>query len=83
MPVCACVCLCVCVCVCVCQAYLIHPVILRVWYYQKVQLFAFNPIEQAMCFLAATSASYACAVFTYCLIEAPCDGLVKKLMGAK
>ena len=52
-------------------------------YYQKVQLYAFNPIEQAMCFFAATSASYICAMFTYCLIELPFDGLVKKMLKLK
>jgi peptidoglycan/LPS O-acetylase OafA/YrhL len=61
-------------------AYLIHPVILRVWYYSHVQYAQFSPLEQAMLFFAAAASSYACAVFTYCLIELPFDALIKRAL---
>ena len=33
-----------------------------------------------MNFFAAVASSYACAVFTYCLIELPFDSLIKRAL---
>lgn len=58
-------------------AYLIHPIITRIYYYQKVQLFHFDPIEQAMYFVAVTVITYATAALLHIMVELPFANLNK------
>jgi peptidoglycan/LPS O-acetylase OafA/YrhL len=58
-------------------AYLIHPIVVRVYYYQKVQLFHFDPTEQAMYFVAVTVMTYAIAAVLHVMVELPFANLNK------
>eukprot|EP00038_Savillea_parva_P009943 m.186849 g.186849 ORF g.186849 m.186849 type:complete len:715 (-) comp16883_c0_seq1:206-2350(-) len=60
-------------------AYLIHPIIVRIYYYQKVQLFHFDPLEQTMYFVAITVMTYAIGAVLHITVELPFANLNKIL----
>ena len=61
-------------------AYLIHPSILKVYYYQLTQLYQFTHVNQTILFAGTASLSYCLAMVTYVLIERPSEALVRRLM---
>lgn len=62
-------------------AYLIHPVLLRIYYYSEVELIYFNHINQTVIFVAAAALGYGLSMVTYVLIELPCDSGIKSMLG--
>jgi len=58
-------------------AYLLHPAVLRVYFYQFTQLYEFSHISQTMVFAGAATLAYALSTATYVLIERPFDLMVK------
>jgi len=62
--------------------YLVHPIVIRAYYYQKVQLFHFNVFEQIMVFIAVTILSYTVATILHIVVELPFANLTKLIYPA-
>jgi peptidoglycan/LPS O-acetylase OafA/YrhL len=62
-------------------AYLIHPVLLRVYYYSQTEIIDFTKVNQTVIFVACATLGYALSMVTYVLIELPCDAGIKTLLG--
>mmetsp|Transcript_57535 Transcript_57535/g.79873 ORF Transcript_57535/g.79873 Transcript_57535/m.79873 type:complete len:188 (+) Transcript_57535:135-698(+) len=62
-------------------AYLIHPVLLRIYYYSQYDLMYFTHINQTVIFVAAAVLGYGLSMVTYVLIELPCDSAIKSMLG--
>lgn len=63
--------------------YLVHPIVIRAYYYQKVQTFHFDVFEQTMNFMAITIMSYAIAAILHVAVEIPFANVTKLLVPAK
>lgn len=63
--------------------YLVHPIVIRAYYYQKVQLFHFDVFEQTMYFIAITVMSYALAMVLHIMVELPFASLTKLIIPAR
>lgn len=63
--------------------YLVHPIVIRAYYYQKVQLFHFDVFEQLMYFVSNTILSYLIAGLLFVLVESPFANLAKYVYPAK
>eukprot|EP00041_Stephanoeca_diplocostata_P013570 m.238277 g.238277 ORF g.238277 m.238277 type:complete len:637 (+) comp19387_c0_seq3:300-2210(+) len=64
-------------------AYLVHPIVIRIYYYQKVQLYHFTVVEQAMYFISIATISYAVAAILHVSVELPFANLAKFVMPAR
>jgi len=64
-------------------AYLVHPVVIRCYYYQKVQLFHFDAFEQSMYFLSISAMSYFIAGVLHVMVELPFANLTKFVIPAR
>eukprot|EP00040_Diaphanoeca_grandis_P026045 m.145211 g.145211 ORF g.145211 m.145211 type:complete len:645 (+) comp30428_c0_seq2:1589-3523(+) len=64
-------------------AYLVHPVVIRCYYYQKVQLFHFDVFEQSMYFLSISAMSYFIAGVLHVVVELPFANLTKFVIPAR
>jgi len=60
-------------------AYLIHPMLMRIFYYQRVQLIYFSTQEHLLAYTSFLALAYGIAVFLYFTVEAPFGALVMKL----
>eukprot|EP00039_Didymoeca_costata_P032646 m.38716 g.38716 ORF g.38716 m.38716 type:complete len:700 (+) comp9465_c0_seq1:95-2194(+) len=63
--------------------YLVHPIVIRAYYYQKVQLFHFDVFEQTMYFISITILSYAIAMVLHVTVELPFANLTKLVIPAR
>jgi peptidoglycan/LPS O-acetylase OafA/YrhL len=59
------------------SAYLIHPIVMRVFYFNKRYLFFWSPMEYAYYYVANLVISYSLAVVIYCAVETPFAALEK------
>ena len=64
------------------SAYLVHPIIIRAYYFQRTQLLHYSPVEHLTIFTAMAVYSYAAAVLLNLLVELPTANLVKLLLEA-
>ncbi|EDQ85299.1 uncharacterized protein MONBRDRAFT_38918 [Monosiga brevicollis MX1] len=64
-------------------AYLIHPTLIRVVYYQRVQLFYYDHVEPNIFYVAFLTSSYFLAVGLYVFVEQPAANLTKALVSRK
>lgn len=64
-------------------AYLVHPIVIRAYYYQKVQLFHFDVFEQSMYFLSISVLSYGLAAVLHIMVEIPFANLAKYIYPAR
>lgn len=62
--------------------YLVHPIVIRAYYYQKTVLFHFDVFEQAMVFIAVTVLSYTVAMILHVVVELPFANLTKLIYPA-
>ena len=60
-------------------AYLIHPMLIRFVYYQRAQLFHYNPVEATSVYLGFLLAAYALGAVLFVLVEMPAANLTKVL----
>lgn len=58
-------------------AYLVHPIIIRSYYYQQVMLFHYVPFNQFVVFVAMLVITYAAAAILHILVELPFASLTK------
>lgn len=61
-------------------AYLVHPGIIRVYYFTQTQFFDLSYYNQIITFFGIAVASYASSIFTFVMIELPFEGLFKLLL---
>ena len=64
------------------SAYLVHPIIIRAYYFQRTALLHYSPVEHLTIFTAMAVYSYAAAVLLNLLVELPTANLVKLLLEA-
>eukprot|EP00730_Choanoeca_flexa_P004796 TRINITY_DN11804_c1_g1_i1.p1 TRINITY_DN11804_c1_g1~~TRINITY_DN11804_c1_g1_i1.p1 ORF type:complete len:787 (+),score=220.84 TRINITY_DN11804_c1_g1_i1:113-2473(+) len=64
-------------------AYLIHPMLIRMVYYQRTQLFHFEPVEASALYLGFLTAAYVLGVVLFLLVEQPAANLTKALTGGR
>lgn len=64
------------------SAYLVHPIVIRAYYFQRTQLLHYSPVEHLTIFTAMAVYSYAAAVLLNLLVELPTANLVKLLLEA-
>ena len=64
-------------------AYLIHPALIRMVYYQRVQLFEFNPVEYSTYFVAFLTGAYVIGSVLFVLVEQPSAVFISALRGGR
>ena len=58
-------------------AYLVHPIVIRAYYYQQVELVHYVPFNQFVIFVAMVVISYGAAAVLWLLVELPFASLTK------
>lgn len=61
-------------------AYLVHPMIIRIYFFREDSLTHYSPANHLAYFAAFAAVSYVAAFVVALLIELPCVGLIKLLM---
>ena len=64
------------------SAYLVHPIIIRIYWFKAVALTTYSPLNHMTTFFAMACYAYICAVVVALLIELPSANLIKLLMPA-
>ncbi|EGD82595.1 hypothetical protein PTSG_03249 [Salpingoeca rosetta] len=64
-------------------AYLIHPALIRMVYYQRTQLFTLNPVEYSTYFVGFLTAAYVVASVLFIVVEQPSAVFIGALKGGR
>ena len=65
------------------SAYLVHPIIIRTYWFKAVALTTYSPLDHMTIFFAMACYAYICAVCLALLVELPSANLIKLLMPKK
>eukprot|EP00041_Stephanoeca_diplocostata_P035607 m.1261249 g.1261249 ORF g.1261249 m.1261249 type:complete len:149 (+) comp24730_c0_seq16:2058-2504(+) len=64
-------------------AYLVHPIIIRCYYFQQVMLFHYMPFNQFVVFVAMVFISYVVAAMLHVLVELPFASITKLIVTSR
>ena len=62
------------------SAYLVHPIIIRMYYFQGIGLTHYSPLNHVTTFIAMATYAYLCAALVALLVELPSANLMKMLV---